>query len=125
MSTWIISLISILIIPIIILPLSLIMIKFRSINYIFGYRTTRSMKNENTWVYANTLSGKLLAFGSLAFIVLDVIFMLIMLKKSENLLSALLLPVGFAPILLYLIVSIVIVELKLKSKFDKNGNLIK
>ena len=56
------------------LALSLLFKKFppKKINYLYGYRTARSMKNEDAWKYANTYSGKGLVVVALCVILVQI-----------------------------------------------------
>ena len=53
-------LVTTLLIPIIMLVFGAIFSKKapKSINHIYGYRTPRSMKNQNTWEFANMYCGR-------------------------------------------------------------------
>ena len=61
MATWWTLFACDLLIPIIMILFGIITIKKapKNINYIFGYRTTRSMKSEDTWQFAHELCGRL------------------------------------------------------------------
>ena len=80
--------------------------KFKTINSIVGYRTRRSMKNQQTW-------------GS-TMLVLTVIAMLLFMGEDTDHIGV----VGSVITVLQMIplfLSIVIVEKKLREKFDENG----
>ncbi len=58
---WWVLLIFDLLIPVMMIGFGRIMYKHtpKDINYIFGYRTTRSMKNDDTWKFAHEYCGRL------------------------------------------------------------------
>lgn len=94
----------------------------KKINYVFGYRTARSMKNEDTWKFAHNFIGKLwLVCGTLLLVVSTVLFFTFMANKNENAVSiASLVILGVQ--LLVLMCSIIPTESALKKTFDENGN---
>lgn len=59
MGFWIYSLAMVLLIPLIMIVLGFIYGKYppKKINHISGYRTTMSMKNQDTWDFANRYMG--------------------------------------------------------------------
>jgi uncharacterized membrane protein len=61
MGFWIFMLVMTLLIPLTMVGLGTVFIKRppRDVNYIYGYRTTRSMKNKDTWEFAHHYCGKL------------------------------------------------------------------
>ena len=111
-----------------IIPLSMIFLgKYFSkrapgqINMLFGYRTARSMKNQDTWQFAHHHFGKTWYVCGLVFTPLSVLGMLLVLGKDEN-------AVGIAGTvlctiqLLPLLASIIPTERALRKTFDKDGN---
>ncbi|NND64240.1 MAG: SdpI family protein [Flavobacteriaceae bacterium] len=100
------------------LILGLILQKFppKKINHIYGYRTNRSMQNENTWNTANQYSSRLMVRMSL----LSLIFppLLYFIYPEYNFMITIVVNT-------LLIVSILwFTENHLKSKFDTQGNRI-
>ncbi len=91
------------------------------INHIFGYRTSMSMKNKDTWEFAHNYCGKLWYRCGLFLLVITIAAMLCVIGKSED-------TVGMAGGLICgaqmipLIGSIVPTEIALKRTFDKDGN---
>ena len=111
-----------------IIPLSMIFLgKYFSkrapgqINMLFGYRTTRSMKNQDTWQFAHRHFGKTWYVCGLVLTPLSVLGMLLVLGKDEN-------AVGIAGTvlctiqLLPLLLPIIPTERALRKTFDKDGN---
>ena len=94
----------------------------KKINYVFGYRTARSMKNEDTWKFAHKLIGKIwLVCGTLLLVGGVVFFFVFTSGKDENAASiASLVILGVQ--LLVLMCSIIPTEIALKKTFDENGN---
>lgn len=93
----------------------------REINAAFGYRTTMSMKNKDTWEFAHNYCGKLWRFLGWISLVVTMIGMPFVLGKSEDTVGSF---GGVVCIfqLIFLIGSIFPTEFALKRTFDKNGN---
>ena len=113
-----------------ILPLTMIFLgKYFSkrapgkINYVFGYRTTPSMKNPDTWQFAHHYFGKLWYKSGLILLVLTVAAMLFGLGKDTNTVGVLggIVCTVQLPAMLYAIWP---TERALKKTFDKDGNRI-
>ena len=94
----------------------------KKINYVFGYRTARSMKNEDTWKFAHKLIGKIwFVCGAVLLVVGTASFFTFTANKNENAASiASLVILGVQ--LLVLMCSIIPTESALKKTFDENGN---
>lgn len=93
----------------------------KQINNFFGYRTSMSMKNKETWEFAHHYCGRLWMSAGCKIIVPSVIAMLLVIKKDESVVGALggiLLGIQFV----ILILSIFPTERALKNNFDENGN---
>ena len=75
-SFWPIAILDVLIIG---LPLIFKAAQPKEINYLFGYRTKRSMKNEQTWKVANLYWVNIMLFGSAMVIAFQLV--LTILKK--------------------------------------------
>ena len=89
------------------------------INNMVGYRTKRSMINQDTWDYAQKLMGKLWLIIGLVAAVLAVIIMLT-LGRGESAMV-----VGIVMIVVELVAmfaSIYVIESDLKKTFDEKGN---
>lgn len=89
----------------------------RDINYLFGYRTARSMKDKETWLYAHKTVGKYWFYGGMALEVFVttcyLVFAFLDEKPKVNLLTFL-----FMLPLFYLLFTIVLTEIALKKRFD-------
>lgn len=90
------------------------------INAVFGYRTSMSMKNKDTWEFAHKYCGKIWYVCGLAMLPITVIFMLLVIGKNEDYVGTvggIICGVQFIP----LIGSIFPTEIALKKNFDKSG----
>jgi len=80
-------------IPILILVIGYLMFEYppKKINWFIGYRTRKSMKNEDDWKFANQYCGKLWIKTGLIMLVMTlilfVLFYLNIIKYTENLLA--------------------------------------
>lgn len=93
----------------------------KKINMIFGYRTSRSMKNNDTWEFAHNYIGELWKTIGWILLVISVISMLFVWGKSEDIIGVL----GFTVSMIQLVIligSIIPTEQALKRTFDKEGN---
>ena len=94
----------------------------KKINYVFGYRTARSMKNEDTWKFAHNFIGKIwLVCGAVLLVVGTASFFTFTANKNENAESIASLVILGVQILV-LMCSIIPTESALKKTFDENGN---
>ncbi|WP_194190540.1 SdpI family protein [Clostridium chrysemydis] len=96
----------------------------KEINGLYGYRTTMSMKNKDTWDFANKAIGKLWLTLGIALFMITVISLTVILGVNKELLGK------YGLVLFYLqiaalILSIFPVEIKLKKKFNRNGTIKK
>ncbi len=92
----------------------------KEINSIIGYRTTRSMKNQQTWVFANTYMGKLWWQVGLVLIILTVLVQLPFIHSDFDklgILSCVIIVVQS----LFMLLPIIFVEKALKENFNKDG----
>ncbi len=123
MGFWIFMLIIDLLIPLIMVGFGKYFSKTapKDINMLFGYRTSMSMKNEDTWIFAHKYCGKIWLISGLIMLPLSIVAMLLVVGGSEDV-------VGTIGVILCniqiisIIVSIILTEKALKKTFDKNGN---
>lgn len=92
----------------------------KKINGIYGYRTQRSMKNEQTWQFAHDYCGRLWQKTGLAALVLSVLVQLPFVSGSEAVVGAVGAILCFVQVVL-LLSTIVLVEKALKANFDADG----
>lgn len=93
----------------------------KEINSAFGYRTSMSMKNQDTWKFAHRYCGKLWFISGLVLLPLSVAALFLTLEKGTNVIGS----TGAAICLMQLIPlvgSVIPTEIALKKTFDKNGN---
>lgn len=123
MGFWIFMLCTVLLVPLIMLFFGLYF-KNKSpkeINSLFGYRTTMSMKNNDTWEFAHHYCGSLWLVIGMIMLPLSVIPMLFFINQDIDV-------VGIAGGIIegiqvvVLLISIFPTEKALKKTFDENGN---
>lgn len=93
----------------------------KNINAVFGYRTTMSMKNNDTWEFAHKFCGKLWVKCGLVLIPISVIPLIFVLNKSIDTIAYVGLIISFIQ-LVPLVGSILPTEAALKKTFDQNGH---
>ena len=92
----------------------------KKINYVYGYRTTRSMKNQDTWQFAHRFCGRLWKRLGGITLLIPLLFTIFTWKLDIE-------ELGYASIallflqLVILFVSIVPTEKALKKTFDEYG----
>ena len=92
----------------------------KNINAVFGYRTTMSMKNRDTWEFAHKYCGKLWFRCGLILLPLSIIPLIFVLDRSIDAIGT----VGGIVCVIQLVPlvgSIFPTEAALKKTFDKNG----
>ena len=93
----------------------------KEINVIFGYRTTMSMKNRDTWEFAHRYCGRIWYYTGIILLPLTVIPMLFVFEKSTDTIGWLGSVICFIQ-MIPLIGAIFPTEKALKKTFDRNGN---
>ena len=93
----------------------------KEINATFGYRTTMSMKNKDTWEFAHKYCGRIWYRCGLILLPVSLISMFVVIGKNEDIVGS------FGGIvcviqMIPLVGSIFPTEKALRHKFDKNGN---
>ena len=95
----------------------------KEINALFGYRTTMSMKNRDTWEYAHKYCGRIWYIAGVIMLPFSVIPMLLVIGESKDMIGnfgAVLCVIQMIP----LIGAIFPTESALKKQFDRNGNMM-
>lgn len=122
MGFWIFMLIMVLLIPLTMIFFGWLLFRKtpKEINYVYGYRTKRSMMNEETWRFANQYFGKVWYLCGLISAPLSVIAIAIVFGKGLGTVGTV---GGIITMLqmLPLIGAIVPTESELKKNFDENG----
>ena len=93
----------------------------KEINAVFGYRSSMSMKNKDTWAFAHHYCGRLWYCGGWMLLPVSVLVMALVAGKPQDVVGTaggILCEVQLIP----LIGSIVPTEIALRKNFDKNGN---
>jgi uncharacterized membrane protein len=88
----------------------------KKINWIYGYRTSSSMKNIDTWNVANKYSTELMLMEGIVLTIVGVVTLFI----SDTGVAGAIMAIGL--VLLSTIILIVATEKHLKKVFDKDGN---
>ena len=122
MGFWIFMFIMVLLIPLTMIFFGWLLFRKtpKEINYVYGYRTKRSMMNEETWRFANQYFGKVWYLCGLILAPLSVIAIALVFGKGPGTVG----PVGGIITMLQmlpLIGAIVTTESELKKNFDENG----
>lgn len=94
----------------------------RQINGLVGYRTTRSMKNMETWKFAHDLCGKLWLRIGLILLIPTLVAQLSLLHSADDDLIGVVSLIIVGVQLAALILPIIPVERALKKTFDDDGN---
>ena len=122
MGFWIFMLITVLLIPLTMIFFGWLLFRKtpKEINYVYGYRTKRSMMNEETWRFANQYFGKVWYLCGLISVPLSVIAIALVFGKGPGTVGMV---GGIITMLqmLPLIGAIVPTESELKKNFDENG----
>lgn len=111
-----------LLIPIMMIGFGRIMWKHtpKDINYIFGYRTTRSMKNEDTWRFAHEYCGRLWWRMGLIMLIPTVLVHIPFYNSSKDTIG-IVATIVMTVQLIVLIASIFPTEIALKKAFNDDG----
>ena len=92
----------------------------KEINYVFGYRTKRSMRNEETWKFANQYFGKVWYRCGLISVPLSVIAIALVFGKGTETVGT----VGGIITMIQtipLVGAMILTEIALKKNFDESG----
>lgn len=100
-----------------ILIITLIFVKYppKKINDFYGYRTSRSMINQDCWDFANKYSTALMWKSALATCISQLIAIIVLNEESALL-------TGVIVLIITLLYSVYLTEKALKKVFDKEGN---
>lgn len=122
MGYWLFLFIISLLIPFTMIGLGFIFVKNppRTINDLYGYRTTMSMKNHDTWNFAHQYAGKLWFRWGLFLLLPTIIAMCFLIGKDKNTIADISIIIYFIQ-LVPLVGAIFPTERALRKIFDKNG----
>lgn len=93
----------------------------KEINAAFGYRTSMSMKNRDTWEFAHKYCGRIWYVSGLIILPISIIAVLGVINKNKDIVGmvgSIVCSIQLIP----LICAIFPTEKALKKTFDKNGN---
>lgn len=93
----------------------------KEINAVFGYRTSMSMKNRDTWEFAHKYCGKIWFICGWILLIVTIVAMIPFFGQGADvvgIVGAVLLGIQMIP----LVGSILPTELALRKRFDKSGN---
>ncbi len=126
MGFWIFMLIMNLLIPVIMIGFGKYFMKGapKTINMAFGYRTSMSMKNQDTWKFAHEYCGKIWYKWGIIMLIVTIMVMLLLLGKSVDTIGywgGAVCMVQLVP----LVGAIFPTENALRRTFDKEGNRLK
>lgn len=90
----------------------------KSINYLYGYRTSMSMKNQDTWDFAHRYAGKVWTIlGSIALFIFTPLTIILKNIKHYDYIMVILIIVQVA----FVTLVIPLTERALRKTFDKEG----
>ncbi len=123
MGFWFFMLAMVLLIPAIMILFGRYFIKKapKNINYLFGYRTNLSMKNEKTWEFAHKHIGNIWYKWGWVLLPASVLALVFVIGKDEDTIGTLGTIITIVQ-LLPILASIVLTEKALKANFDEEGN---
>lgn len=90
----------------------------KSINWAYGYRTSMSMKNNETWKFAHAHNAKIWRWVGIIWLIISIVVMFLF-KDNYEVISIRITFIGLA----IMILSLIPTEMALRKRFDKNGNL--
>ena len=93
----------------------------KNINHFVGYRTTRSMKNKETWKFAHNYMGKLWYKYGIVLFVISAALMLLTMGQDEDAVGGLAAIITTVQVFV-MIVPGILTEKALKENFDEEGN---
>jgi uncharacterized membrane protein len=96
----------------------------KTINWAFGYRTSMSMKNEETWRFAHEYCGKVWQKAGLVLLISTVIimFLLLLILGYESEIVGIYGTIIMCSQIVILLLTIIPTEKALRKEFDKDGN---
>ena len=95
----------------------------KEINSVFGYRTSISMKNKDTWTFAHHYFGKLWRIIGVIIGTLSIIAMIFMLGREIEIIG-MLGGIICGIQIVFMIIPIFLTQKALNANFDKDGNRI-
>lgn len=93
----------------------------KDINGYFGYRTSMSIKNKETWFFAHNYCGKIWFYMGIVILIISVVGMLLLIGKEEDSIENYSLLITGIQII-FILIPIPFTEIALRKKFDTKGN---
>ncbi|MGN0341171.1 MAG: SdpI family protein [Roseburia sp.] len=93
----------------------------KKINGVYGYRTTRSMKNMDTWKFAHDYCGQIWMKAGIILLIPTIVIQLPFIHSSDGVIGVMTLLIMTVQ-LVVLILPVYFVEKALKENFDEAGN---
>ncbi len=124
MGFWVFMLIMDLLIPLVMILLGkLFSVRVpKKINFLYGYRTAMSMKNQETWIFAHKHCGRNCFRVGLVMLPLSAIALLLLIGQDTEIIGLWGVVICLVQVVV-LILAIFPTERALKQTFDKEGNL--
>ena len=123
MGFWIFMFIVTLLIPAALLLIWYLCPKFKTINNASGYRTKRSMQNQDTWDFAQKYCSKISLYMFFPSLILAITIMPAMISKSIDRIGWIGLGITMIQMMSFIVVMIS-TEKVLKKTFDEKGNKV-
>lgn len=122
MGLWIFTFVMDMLIPLTMIGFGRLFLKNapKAINAVFGYRTSMSMKNKDTWEFAHKYCGRLWYRCGTVLLLVSAVAMLFTIGRSESV-TGTVAAVVCALQIVFLIGSIYPTEKALKQNFDRDG----
>lgn len=120
---WWVMLFCNMLIPLIMVVVGFVMIKFpkKRINWFYGYRTSNAMKNQETWDFSQKYSGKMMLQFGLISLLPSIIFTLPTYGMTDDEISFVSIIIMCIQMVLLIIV-VLLTEIALKKKFNFQKN---
>lgn len=123
MEFWIFMFIITLLIPAALLLTWHLCPKFKMMNNASGYRTKRSMKNQDTWDFAQKYCARISLYMFFPSLILAILIMPIVISESNDRIGWVGLGITIIQMISFVVI-IVFTEKALKKTFDESGNRV-
>lgn len=121
MEFWIFMFIVTLLIPAALLLTWFLCPRFKTIHNASGYRTSRSMKNQDTWDFSQKYCAKISLYMFFPTLILAIVIMPMFIGKSIDAIGWIGLAVTIIQMMSFIVI-MVFTESALKKTFDESGN---
>ena len=93
----------------------------KRVNWVVGYRTTLSCKNQDTWAFAHKHLGRSWSFIGVILFILSIGFLLLLHFADIEVYAEIVIPITMITQLVVMSLMIIPTEVALRKEFDKNG----